>query len=216
MNTSIETIEIDLIPQVSPDDLKSILEDEAKSQKAMSVVSTTNLLLNCFLYVGLKYLWNMVNLLQFEVFMLLWQISIPYKAEAFLKYIKLLALMEFIPFEWLTDSITDLIGIECDSEVEQCSETPDDAEKQGLSKLGSSNVVKNMGIMLLVAVAILIVLIVVLLSQSCVRRDHRLLKVYLMIKKRLFWNTFIRYVLQSELKLLISACSVLALERSRE
>ena len=77
----------------------------------MNVFSTTNLILNCFLYVGLKYLWNMVNLLQFEVFMLLWQISIPYKAEAFLKYIKLLALMEFIPSEWLTDAISDALGV---------------------------------------------------------------------------------------------------------
>ena len=35
------------------------------------------------------------------------------------------------------------------------------------------------------------------------------------IRQRIFWNTFIRYALQSELKLLISACSVLALERSK-
>ena len=76
-------------------------------------MSTTNLILNCFLYVGLKYLWNMVNLLQFEVFILLWQVSIPYKAEAFLKYIKLLALMEFIPSEWLTDAISEILSIKC-------------------------------------------------------------------------------------------------------
>ena len=72
MDTSIEAIQIDLIPQVSPDELAGILEDEANAETAMDVVSTTNLILNCFLYVGLKYLWNMVNLLQFEVFMLKW------------------------------------------------------------------------------------------------------------------------------------------------
>ena len=63
----------------------------------MQVFSISNFLLNCLAHVGLKYLWNMVNLLQFEVFMILWQVRIPFKAEAFLKYIKLLALMEFIP-----------------------------------------------------------------------------------------------------------------------
>ena len=72
MNMSIKTIEIDLIPQVSPADMGAILEDEETSKKAINLFSTTNLILNCFLYVGLKYLWNMVNLLQFEVFMLHW------------------------------------------------------------------------------------------------------------------------------------------------
>ena len=72
MDTSIEAIQIDLIPQVSPDELAGILENEENAETAMDVFSTTNLILNCFLYVGLKYLWNMVNLLQFEVFMLMW------------------------------------------------------------------------------------------------------------------------------------------------
>ena len=76
--------------------------------------------MNCLLYVGLKYLWNMVNLLQFEVFMLLWQVSIPYKAEAFLKYIKLLALMEFVPSGWLTDAISEVLSIQCEEEDLTC------------------------------------------------------------------------------------------------
>ena len=46
--------------------------------------------------------------------MLVWQIKIPYKAEAFLKYIKLLALMEFIPSKWLTDAISEVLGLQCD------------------------------------------------------------------------------------------------------
>ena len=52
--------------------------------------------------------------------MLLWQISIPYKAEAFLKYIKLLALMEFVPSAWLTDTISEWLSIECEEEDETC------------------------------------------------------------------------------------------------
>ena len=148
----------------------------------MSVVSTTNLILNCFLYVGLKYLWNMVNLLQFEVFMLLWQISIPYKAEAFLKYIKLLALMEFIPSAWFTDAVSELLDVQCEEENSTCQDSVDESEKTGLSKLGSTNIVTNMGIMLLVAVFILLFIIVLLLSKRCMYSDYRIYRTYMKIR----------------------------------
>ena len=72
LDTSIDLFEVNLVPQVSTNDMAEIYGNEEKSKQAISVMSTTNLILNCFLYVGLKYLWNMVNLLQFEVFMLLW------------------------------------------------------------------------------------------------------------------------------------------------
>ena len=94
---------------------------EEQSKRTMQVFSITNFFLNCLAYVGLKYLWNMVNLLQFEVFMILWQVRIPYKAEAFLKYIKLLALMEFIPSKWLTDSISKTLDIRCGENTEACN-----------------------------------------------------------------------------------------------
>ena len=121
LDTSIDLFEVNLVPQVSTNDMAEIYGNEEKSKQAISVMSTTNLILNCFLYVGLKYLWNMVNLLQFEVFMILWQVRIPYKAEAFLKYIKLLALMEFIPSKWLTDSISKTLDIRCGENTEACN-----------------------------------------------------------------------------------------------
>ena len=57
---------------MSSEELAEILQEEEVSKNAMNAISTTNLILNLFLYAGLKYLWNMVNLLQFEVFMILW------------------------------------------------------------------------------------------------------------------------------------------------
>lgn len=36
-----------------------------------------NLILNIFLAVGFKFIWNMVTLLQFVIFMRVWQITIP-------------------------------------------------------------------------------------------------------------------------------------------
>ena len=63
----------------------------------MAAFSIGNLILNLFLAVGLKYLWNMVNLLQFTVFMRQWQIIIPPEADLFIKSLKTLALFEFLP-----------------------------------------------------------------------------------------------------------------------
>ena len=53
------------------------------------------------LYMGLKYLWNIMNLIQFLIFMQMWLFSLPGTARIFLQELKNLALLEFIPYEWL-------------------------------------------------------------------------------------------------------------------
>ena len=63
----------------------------------MSAFSWGHFFWNLILAKGLKYLWNGINLLQFAVFMQQWQLSYPNNCLTFLKYIKSLALMEFIP-----------------------------------------------------------------------------------------------------------------------
>ena len=62
------------------------------------------LVLQCFLYMGIKYLWNFMNLLQFLIFMQMWLISLPSKARIFLRELQNLALLEFIPYGWLIGS----------------------------------------------------------------------------------------------------------------
>lgn len=47
------------------------------ASKSMKVVSSGNIVLNVALSYGLKYLWNMVNLLQFVVFIKDWKFSLP-------------------------------------------------------------------------------------------------------------------------------------------
>ena len=127
--------------------------------------------------------------------MLHWQVTIPYKAEAFLKYIKLLALMEFVPSEWLTDWISEFVNVECEGGDETCGDEIDESERIGLSKLGSTNIVANMGIMLFFAILILVFVAVLLLSRQFMYTDYRVFRVYMQIRQRIFWNTFIRYLL---------------------
>ena len=71
-----------------------------------------NLILNLFLAVGLKYLWNLVALLQFVIFMRLWLILLPVKTFVFLKSLKTLALFEFLPTDNLDMKAADFVGID--------------------------------------------------------------------------------------------------------
>ena len=67
----------------------------------MTIFSTLQLASNVFLAYGLKYLWNMVNLLQFLVFFQYWQINIHPSAQLIIDQIRKLALFEFIDTSFL-------------------------------------------------------------------------------------------------------------------
>ena len=69
-----------------------------------------------------------------------------------------------------------------------------------------------MGIMLLILCFILVLVFFVLVTKSCMYKDYRWYRRYMKLRQKLFWNVFIRYILQSILKLWISAGSVLMLE----
>ena len=46
---------------------------------------------------GLKYIWNIINVLQFTIFMLRWDITLPMLTKSCLSSLKMLVLFEFIP-----------------------------------------------------------------------------------------------------------------------
>ena len=68
---------------------------------------------------GLKYLWKLVNLLQFTVFMSEWQLSYPNNSIAFLKYLKNLALMEFLPKDEIINFLSGYACEDCEEESEE-------------------------------------------------------------------------------------------------
>ena len=76
-------------------------ELKQKLTDTIGAISIGNLILNIFLGIGMKYLWKMVNMLQFVVFMREreWQVRVPDEANVWLKELKSLALFEFIPTE---------------------------------------------------------------------------------------------------------------------
>ena len=64
--------------------------------------------------------------------------------------------------------------------------------------------------MLTIALAIIVLLIIVRLIKCCIHRYERVNRLYQQIHKKIFFNLFIRYILQSTLKVQIatSACIV--------
>ena len=54
--------------QLTKDEEKKIAAIEEAVEKSMVVISATSLVVNIVLTIGLKYVWNVVNLLQFLIY----------------------------------------------------------------------------------------------------------------------------------------------------
>ena len=62
-------------------------------------------------------------------------------------------------------------------------------------RLGSNDIIENMGIMLLFAFILLIVCLCLLATAIAVKYTPEARGAYLKIKRKIFWNAFIRFVL---------------------
>jgi hypothetical protein len=54
---------------------------------------------NIIFAFALKQMWNLLGLLQYFVYLQLWKLNYPENALAMLKYLKYIALLEFIPIK---------------------------------------------------------------------------------------------------------------------
>ena len=75
--------------------------------------------------------------------------------------------------------------------------------------MGSNDLIDNMGAMLLIASALVFTILILILLKFIAKKCPCAQKAYVSIKKKLFYNTFLRYVLQSTLKLQIAAGAVI-------
>ena len=88
---------------MSIEELKALQAFDRQVASAMVSYSVGNIILNIFLSVGFKYLWNMVTLVQFVIFMRKWKTNLAAYADIFLKRLKALAFFEFLPTHIVTD-----------------------------------------------------------------------------------------------------------------
>ena len=105
-------LEFPIVPQYSKERLEELEAIETEVETSMTTFSIGNLVLNSFLAFGLKYLWNMVTLLQFMIFMREWLVSLPDEANIFLKELRSLALLEFLQKYEIKDTVFGWFGIE--------------------------------------------------------------------------------------------------------
>ena len=151
-------------------------------------MASTNLVLNFFLASGLKYLWGLMNTLQFLVFITKWKLDFPVNALNVLEYIKMIALMEFIPTTWFTNTLSNWFGLQIGSQ---------------------DNILENMGMMLLIGCCVAALVLVVGVSSLLMMLNYKIYKVIRKVLSMIMYNTFIRYILQSILKLQIGSLTTI-------
>ena len=152
---------------------------------------------------GLKYVWQMINLLQFTVFMSEWQLSYSNNSASFLKFVKMIALMEFLPKDEVIDFLTGTDCQTCTNNVirKRNLESDEHILHEIEESTESDNLIRNLGIMFVIALGIALFLLLLLLLRCLVRRFSKLQKIYKYICECVFYNMFIRYILNSTLKI---------------
>ena len=153
--------------------------------QATATITIGILLLQICLHFGLKYLWNIMNLIQFLIFMQMWLITLPSKTRIFLRELKQLALMEFIPYAWLKSS---------DDEEEQAAEMLM-VEEIGIDRFGTNSLVDGMGAFLVIGIALGLVLLVLVLMRFIATVSPRVMSWFDLIKKKMQYNVPLRFVL---------------------
>ena len=145
----------------------------------------------------------MVNILQFSVFMSEWQLSYPNNSASFLKYIKMIALMEFLPKDEVIDFLTDTDCQTCNTNIirKRNLESSETLLSEQEGTVESDSLVRNLGIMLVIALILAVFMLLLLLMRCLVRRFNRIEELYKKICDKVLYNMFIRYILSSTLKI---------------
>ena len=78
----------------------------------MNTISTSSVAVNVVLGLSLKYLWGMVNVLQFIIYMKKWKVNWPPNASLAVNTLKTIALGEFIDIQKMLKTTLNFYGIE--------------------------------------------------------------------------------------------------------
>lgn len=119
------------------------------------------------------------------IFMREWLISLPDEADIFLRELRSLALLEFLQKYEIKETVFGWFGIEKEN-------NPLKKEQSLLDKLA---------VILLAGIVIVFLVFLLLCLRVCVKTSPRAKRCYESIKAKLFYNTFIRYVLLGTLKI---------------
>ena len=108
-----------------------------------------------------------------------------------------MALLEFLPYHWL---------IEVEEKVPGSEET-------GIDRLGSNSLIDGFGAILIICPLIAALFALLLVFRVLSGCFSILMRFYQYLKKRMLYNALLRFILQSTLKLQITACTVIVYDR---
>lgn len=97
---------------MSEAELEQLKQTAKNVSDSVATMTWGLLILQTVLAFGLKYLWNIMNLLQFLIFMVLWPIRLPITTKLIINELRSIAFLEFIPTEWFKDALRDSLGVE--------------------------------------------------------------------------------------------------------
>ena len=98
---------LDIPRQIDPAKAEQIATAMSAATSTANTFATGNVVLNIILGSSLKLLWGMINTLQFVVFFTDWRVLIPPNALIAIETFRVIALGEFIPYEWLTEPLSE-------------------------------------------------------------------------------------------------------------
>ena len=128
--------------------------------------------------------------------------------------------MEFLPTDEVTQAMSAMFGL---TEDESSSETDDSTQSRRLAdeESGSliskennsdnSDIIKRLGVMLVIALTIAIFLVIFWLLKYLTHRDYKWYSRYMTLHDKIFYNLFIRYIFQSTLKIQFASVMTLML-----
>jgi len=97
---------------------------------------------------------------------------------------------------------------EVDTEASQSTgKVVNQEEEKGKNK--QEDLIKNLGVIIVLVMAILLALLVLLIMRQMVYYKYSWFKYYANLKRQIFYNTFIRFFLQGALKMQIAFCLTL-------
>ena len=129
-----------------------------------------------------------MNMIQYLIYMQMWLMGLPNRVRVFLRELKALALLEFIPYEWLSSS---------EKTMHSSSVQDEDlvSEELGIDRFGSNSLVQGLGSMLILAITITVIILLVLCLRLLTLYSSRLKSLYMQVKKKIKYNLVLRYVL---------------------
>ena len=146
-------------------------------------------------------LWILINILQFFVYIALWQITFPDLTRTILLGLRRVAMGEFMDDLEIGDRLAEFFGLSA------ASESKDDLnnEKVGNERLGSKFISENMGVTFTLIAAFVVTIILLVFSlycccKSCGSTCSKCKELMVKLKDRLFWNPIIRYTYEAALK----------------